>query len=441
MLSRLRSFALSSAACRPGVSAALALFLFLFGFVALLFPHRPDDLRRALPEAGDGPDYDSLAFSLLTHHSFAFDFGSPAFRAPYEAANVAGEFDYLLLRRDRWVTTYKAPGFPLVLATTYYVFGRQWLAIRLLNTAAMAAGMALMALIVRRIVGNGPAILAMALFVAVDPLPRSWCILIMTESLAALMVAALAWFLVRASYDCKPLSVAIVGVVAGLAILVRSIFVLWLPGLAIMIALLVGHRKRWRATILFVLVALAVPLPWFVRNSVVLRSFDPLGTQGAINLAAGYNDDAWRRRGEWSAEWSDRLHGGVCANEPWTLECERKSADRGRAAFVSWVREHPTEVPGLAVVKTIYSWLPREPKGFLLLLFAAVGFLSRHRRVEVQILVGLLLLNTGAIAATYWVEQQFQIPTRSVVAAGAALGLAHLGEAVRGAHRGGVPDE
>ncbi len=42
-------------------------------------------------------------------------------------------------------------------------------------------------------------------------------------------------------------------------------------------------------------------LLWFVLNNVVLRSFSPLGSQGAIHLAAGCSDDAWRRRREWSA--------------------------------------------------------------------------------------------------------------------------------------------
>lgn len=379
-------------------------------------------------KGGDGPDYDSIAFSLVHGRGFAFDFESESFRAPYAAANTDGRYDYLLARRGGGdLTTYKPPLFPLILAGTYQVFGRQWVAIRLMNLAAMSVAIALLASIVVRLVGRWPAVLTVTIFAFIDHRLQWWATAVVTESLAALAVACVAWLLVGCTTDRRPARFVYAGAAAGAAILVRSIFVLWLPGLALVAGFIARPGNRVRTAALFLSAALVVPLPWFVRNSVVLDSLAPLGTQGDINLAAGYNDDALRRHGEWTVEWSNEAYGWM---EKAGNATDAEIAAHGRSLFLTWVRSHLSEVPRLAAVKAVYSWKGYGgPPEWLMLLLSLGGYLVWVRRPEARVLLAVLAIHTSVIAATYWAGDQFVVPVRSIVAAGTALCLARGAQA------------
>jgi dolichyl-phosphate-mannose-protein mannosyltransferase len=421
----------STSSPRRGTGRGVGLALWMLACIALV-PAGGYRTLNSLPDPGDGPDYDSIALSLSEGRGFGFDFDSASFRAPYVAANSSGQYDYLLARRGHDATTYKPPLFPIILAATYKAFGRQWMAVRLFNIAATSLAIVLVAGIVAQVAGRWPAALAVVLLVVVDKNLRWWTTAVLTESLAALAVASVTRLLAECAIDQRPSRVVYAGVAAGMATLVRSVFVLWLPCLAVMVALIVRPGIRMRSVVLFLSAVLVVSAPWFARNCTVLGSFSPLGTQGDINLGAGYSDEALATHGEWSEQWWNRVHGPGWAGGNHTLEREREMAARGRYALTTWISAHRADLARLAVSKVVYSWAHYgRVREWLLLLLAVIALLFAASHSGARIVLGVLVIHTGVIGATYWYNDQFMVPVRSLVAAGAALGVAAAVRATR----------
>jgi hypothetical protein len=173
----------------------------------------------------------------------------------------------------------------------------------------------------------------------------------------------------------------------------------------------------------FALAGIGVVVPWSVRNSLVLGRFSPLGTHGEQNLGAVYSDEAARRRGLWfnlddvgffPPEIDDTRPGP---------ERELARAQKSRKAAVEWVRRNPLRVPELAVMRAWQLWQPRMHWDALIFGLAAFGLVLWPVARERRVLVGLLVANTLAVAATWCVGGRFLVPLLPLLHAGAACGL------------------
>lgn len=173
------------AACTDDIRSDLG----LFAGVA----HIRNRLNEAPPPVGDEIDYDSLGWELAKAGRFQRDFTDPDYLAPYLEAGTAGE---LPRRQGPETVAYRPPLMPGLMAVSNLLLGRQFYAIRLVNMAAMAGVCALAVWTVSGIGGPVPALLVPIHFVLVDDRPRIYSRWVMTESLAALVAAMAAMFLI-----------------------------------------------------------------------------------------------------------------------------------------------------------------------------------------------------------------------------------------------------
>ena len=144
------------------------------------------------------------------------------------------------------------------------------------------------------------------LFFIVDSRLRYFAAMILTESLACLFIALIVWNLFNFLTTKKYLWIGLLGIFSGMAILNRSIFILFLPMLMLMVYL--GSQNEiirfWNKTAIyktgfFTLISILVIFPWMFSNCIVLGNFSPLGTQGGINLSGGYSNKAVENKGVW----------------------------------------------------------------------------------------------------------------------------------------------
>lgn len=384
----------------------------------------------------DGTDYDCIAVQVSKMRGFSRDYDDPAYKAPYIKANADGRYDELLEaipleHTGYYPTTYRPPALPAIMAATFRLFGRQFWAIRTVNVAAMAAACALAVGFSYRVAGPLPA-LACLVLLALNSMLTHLSMDIWTESLACLCVAAIAYMMLSMAPRCTLMAAAQLGVVVSLSILVRTTFALWLPLLAVLLYSLCRSRS---AAVVFLSCALAIPLPWFIRNCIVLDAFMPLGVQGMMELPAAYSDDAVRHGGRWfcliregyyrSVLKHDDTHGGTSERRRpeygfRNSENERRMAEYGKAQALAWIKAHATTIPSLAMSKVRSEWKIYRLRDIILCLVGTLMFLDLAAG---RILLGLAVINTLVIAATWSVDGRFIVPIIPLIGSASGLGI------------------
>src|SRR5262245_38268467 len=114
--------------------------VFLVAFASYLSSAMKQAPLGALPEMGDGHDYDALAFNIWRHQRFGFEWDEPAWRRPYE---VVRGYESLLERHSAYYpTTYRQPAVPVLMALVYAVTNRSFAAWRVVHCAIMAGAIA-----------------------------------------------------------------------------------------------------------------------------------------------------------------------------------------------------------------------------------------------------------------------------------------------------------
>ncbi|MCA9133920.1 MAG: hypothetical protein KDA45_12225, partial [Planctomycetales bacterium] len=350
--------------------------------------------------AGDGPDYENLAFHLASGAGFTLDNTNPQWRAPYVdfqlASGQSEAYAAHLTQPRQLVATGRPPLFPLLVAGVYRVLGRGELgfaAVRLLLASCLALSGALAVFLAAALLSTwpsrGPQLVAAAatlFFAATNRTLRTYATDFLTEPLALLLMQL---FVLVVLYLCgvwgrlhqqaspaqpnwhQPSAdatnaaaiarygVSWVAIVAGLLwgalVLARSMFVLWLPAIWLLVALTLPASKwlRFRTATVVVGTACLVCLPWWWRNVAVLERWMPLGTQGPITLLGGYSDAGLQSNGEWQFAPEQHLRREL-THVP---EFQALASDTQREVWVAraarvrvrtWLGEHWRDLPWMA---------------------------------------------------------------------------------------------
>jgi len=401
-------------ALRRAVYAAV----FLVSFASYLSSAVKDGSLRAPPEAGDGHDFDALAFNIWRHQRFGFEWSEPEWRRPYERA--PGYESLLERQSDYYPTTYRPPAAPTLMALVYAVTDRSFAAWRVVHCAIMAAAVTVAAAISAEMAGIGAALVTMAVALTL-PLHRLYAHEFRTEGLAALLVTLLAWMWIRNGKTgwTRRRSVAS-GLVLGVLAATRSIFLLWIP-----LTMLAPGADRssgkgaWRGRAISVAVTLLVIGPWWVRNCVVLEAFMPFGTQAALNLPAGFGPRALRFKGLWMSNPGDGAP-EIEALKLDTVTSEVRLAKHRSALALRWIREHPLDALRLMGLHVWQEVKPRRlpyPTGAWLLPVAAVAAVVLRRSPGVGVIVSMVAANILGIALTWSARGQFMAPVQPMLAA------------------------
>lgn len=405
----------------------LAVFLIAFGVFLARASRDVGDLNEP-PRGGDQRDYEAIAYNLWKGRGFGYFWSDPEWQEPYRRAGLDRAIGPR--KSDYYPTTYRPPAFPLLWAALYTVVGRNFAAVRIVNCALMAGAVTLGAALAAHFAGLLAVPVAAALLLR-SPLLTSYSQELLTEALAACLVTLLVWLWV--SYSDRPVTVraaALSGIVLGLMILARNIFVLWLP-----IAMLMPGRTApglgiWRARAICVLACVLVVAPWWTRNVLITNAFLPMGSQGPINLPAGFSDHALENDGRWRSNPGDGAPELIAAGvDPFSIEYEVRLSRHRSALTWTWMREHPREVLRLM---GLHVWQELRPGGqFLfwnLLLPAAVAALIYFRRRPGVLAVALVLCATlVSIALTWGATGRFMVPVEPVMLALISAMLVSIG--------------
>ena len=332
---------LPSLIARWGISAPGLGVLFLWGMFAAAICH----VARKSPAWGDYlPILVGIAMLRIAFGGISLDRVSPG--DPHAYLVIAQQlidgrgyyFDepFMGLR----TRAFFPPGYPIVLAGWGAVFGLStWSVLALATLIDMAA-----AIVIARIgarLDSAAAGRAAALLYLVWPSVLFDAPLAAKEGLCTLLVLVIAqqWIDVARGAAIGWRRVAALGVAAGWLTLTQ-------PGLSAVAALFgmalvgpIGWRRMMRLGVPAAAIALAVLMPWWVRNWLVFGAFVPLTSAGGLSLWIGNNPDA---TGAWMPP-PPSLRGLP------ELEYSRRAA----AMAYDWMLAHPVDAARLTLAKLL----------------------------------------------------------------------------------------
>lgn len=417
--------------------------------IALLLPWHagwiianPKFARPPLP-IGDGPDYETIAYSLHRGEGFQFAWEDPQWQEPYLRDPDA--LQYTQLTRNDWPgpTASRPPLYPTVISLVYCLIPRgpaAFAAIRLLSAMftalAGAVSVGIAVTITARITPahsiSTIAALTTILLALMDRTIRTYSIDFLTEPLALCLTTLLvATGIALIDTDTQPRvwrKILLLSCLTALLVLTRSLVVFWVPGLVLMVWFSVWPRNWWRGA-LFLIGFMVLVAPWWVRNIALLDRWMPLGGQGAASLRGGYSDEALADHGNWHSDAEDRIQKELSADpnsKSWSAaQREVALADRASLETWEWIRSHMTQLPRLLSMRLATHWGPYFGSSLLWRIGVLAGFatLLVHRRRESIWLIGLPLVNTLSILCLYEAGGRFLVPLYGVLYATAAIGV------------------
>ena len=295
------------------------------------------------------------------------------------ALNLVHGYGYKV-NPDRPLTSFRAPGFPFVLAGLYAITGENAAAAYVFFCLLGAIACVLTYALAREVSDEAAARLAGVL--ATIYLAHAYVAATFTSENVYIPCLALGlWAFARFMNQNVTYLLGAAGIALGWATLTRPGALLLLPILLGVLAWNDARRKRFRPSsyLLFTIAFLGVILPWTVRNHEVHGEWILVATNGGTTFWGGNNDLVLNERkhyGYWvpSTQLPDRGKIDAASNE---VERDDIEWQLGK----DWVREHWTSMPLLELYKFARLWwLPEFGPGrrwlriisyvpFLLLIF------------------------------------------------------------------------
>ena len=407
----------------------------------------------ALPH-GDGPDYESIAYSLSTGSGFEFAWQDPQWQAPYLDCDASAQYTQLHRRDWPGPTTSRPPALPFLISQIYRIIPRgpnAFAAVRWLSVLALTLAGTLSIWLARnwiegfltpsaeqtqRVFLIQALCFVVTLGIAVmDRTIRTYLHDFLTEPWALLGVTAIAGALVQwAKAPHQSHWIFTAGIAFGLVMLFRSVFVFWLPIMALGITL-VSYKTRatqarwWSIPCVFLIAVLLVVAPWWIRNCTLTGRFMPLGSQGAASLRGGYSDEALSDWGNWHADAEIAMQlklDGVAGSDKWTaIEREVALADRATVETWNWISLHWQDLPKLFAMRLASHWGPWRLDHILWKSSAILGLVWIWRFSPRQgiLLASILLADSLTIVFLYEAGGRFLIPLHAVLYALAGVGI------------------
>jgi hypothetical protein len=382
----------------------------------------------------DAQDYDNLALSLARGRGFAYCWSDSEWRAPYRQAEPTATDWQLSFEGPCIPTARRAPGYPAALAAVYRVWGRSFMAGRVLGAVALAMAGAIGVFLAVRVAGLAAGV-PMGLCFLLDRQLQDYVAGLRAEPIAAFAVMAVLAAHVALVRDPGPATGILAGASLGLLVLVRhQFFLLWVIGVCGTAFFALASRAPRRLLPAYAGAALLTLMPWCVRNCLLLDAPMPLGTQGGHVLATKFVEDkigngAWDP-GQAARLWakvkgkpSDYRYATLAREFRTSLAVERDLAIEGRHAARAWLGRNWRLLPAVTWVTLRahargYGWL-----GLVAIAWGLVALaLPETRRVAA---LGFVIIGTTALTVAFTVESRgrYSAPVRPVAYLVGSLGL------------------
>lgn len=332
----------------------------------------------------------SLGYGVLYHDHPAATAGEMVFVAQNLAQN--GEFANPFPTRKTGPTAAVAPAYAFLLAGLFKVFGREYGGLAMMMTTALVHGLhtALLILLSRRILQDPQPGIWAAVLAGVFPIVRflpAW-----EAILAAVGLIMFCLFSFRWVHECPggANKFALLGVMAGILVLLHPVAALVA---VVWISLLL--RDNWRALrkpfVLagcFGLMLFATPLPWTIRNRVVLGTpAIKIGFWG--NLEVSNNDCASSNFVmNFRSGCQDRHNPQIIRADAdiYAAMGEVKSEAHKKGIVIAWIKENPAVFLRLTGKRILEFWLPNLAEGpyavtiSLITILSGAGFVLMVRK-------------------------------------------------------------
>jgi 4-amino-4-deoxy-L-arabinose transferase-like glycosyltransferase len=207
----------------------------------------------------------------------------------YIRLNYAVDLPPESVPEEGYLTVFRAPGYPVLLAAIYRAAGEadRVPAVRLVQSALGAALAPLTLLLARRLrLPPRPQLMA-GIVIAIFPILWMYPIGLGSENLFFLLTLAGVTLLLWAGDDGRPGPSIAAGLALAGAALTRGVLALFL----VFGGLWLARRAGWRRGLLFGLAAAALIAPWAVRNSLVLGRPAFIENSLGYNLFVGYHPE------------------------------------------------------------------------------------------------------------------------------------------------------
>ncbi|TMJ93596.1 MAG: glycosyltransferase family 39 protein [Actinobacteria bacterium] len=361
--------------------------------------------------------------------------GSAVFRAPEKQA-------------------FRTPGYPLALALVGGGGpGGSRYAVLVLQAVLLGLATWLLALIVRRWWGPATALLAEAIY-ALDPYSKHYVTLVVTETLATVVAVTCVYAFTRAWQERTPSWWAATGALASALTLVRPVFVVAVPLVAVAATLRPSQRvRRGLAAVLAVGLLLVPWLAWtdHVTGKPVLSNWG----EGFNLLLAAHGERLGHEAAEIESERSFAAELAASRRmapttrqllaDPFVHPRYLRHADaqlRTQARSLYWrrLKHRPLEVVWENLYRNYFLWTAHhdwyQPSGvqllalqtldWILLLLAGAGIVLALRRRGAAAAVAVFLVLYSITLSTHHVEARFSMPLRGFFLAYVAFALAEL---------------
>ncbi len=182
----------------------------------------------------------------------------------------------------------RPPLYPSFLAAIYFVFGHNFLAVRIIQAILGAIICLFVYLIGARIFKNRKAAILGAITAIICPSLVASNSYILTETLSTFLLTISVILLIKAWEDKKIKNYVTSGIFLGFSTLCRPVTLLF--PFFLLIGLLLFFRKRLQNLIfvlIFSLSMVAIVLPWTIRNYAVFKEFTPIATGAGFSLWVG----------------------------------------------------------------------------------------------------------------------------------------------------------
>lgn len=349
-------------------------------------------------------------------------------------------------------SAFRAPGYPMLLAVVYKLFGRAYWVNRVTLSLIGTLTVWLTYLLSRRLgLSEWPSLLA-ALLASVLPLQFYWCGHFMSEPLAACLNVACTLLVVRAiGTEARGLPAMTsqrrqvgglfsAGALCGLAALVRaaSLLVPVCFALMLMLSRHVRFRRAVAMSAVFGLGAVLAILPWTVRNRIVFDRFALISTNGGSTFWGANNDgvaEPGEKWGSWISTNFDRQRKRrevlSLANE---VDRDRKEWQFGREFVLNnpgkmplliagklWrlLRPFPDSANRIYVLVVGLGWLVLLPISVLGIILALRDESTRFAFMPLNAQLLSLLVTT----AVFYGSARFRAPYEPFLAVYAAIGV------------------
>lgn len=346
------------------------------------------------------------------------------------------------------------PGYSVVLAGVYWVFGTNPVNGEILNALVGALTVPLLYVTVRRAFNHRVAVIA-AVMLCVMPGPILWSDMLVTETIYTCLFVGFMALAVRLRPSWK--TAAFFGAYIGLSSLLRGEALVWVPVLMVLWFRPLGWRRMLaHCAALFAVIALVLT-PWTIRNERVFHSFIPLALNSGDTLWAGHNPAATGTQNYPSKELLLSIAGDT--PEPQRTVVIAKGMQREAIHFML---HHPLAEAKLVPAKLIalmrgdsyaFDWLNLPPyrtlgttgtmyvgviadfAWFSLLALCIIGVVGLGRRtwrtpllraIRVSFLTGLVLYGF-----LYYGNYRYRLPYEPLMMVVAALVLERMWHALR----------